>query len=664
MSDSLVNQSGTIANLVFLGFTILTAFGELIDNSNDAGGKKVMIGLFKRLVDGVTEYYYYIADDATGMTKRKLSQSFNINNHNKEHDLHSKSGRFGVGGSASLNTISKKPGNIQKITRCDESRQLYAAEVDYDVDETLPSAHNASKDQEDLWAMLSVNPNGTGTVIIGRIDEENYMELEMLLCDNTTSGLKWYIANTYCRKIENGIAIGIKSDPEKEEIIIKSFDPSASSLNTDEIIREKHDIVVLTHAITREIIFAVAEEDGSYWSLQLKKDRIRKAVPTQLDLSLYGKISKFQHHKAYSSVWDKIHDEMNSSGNRFEKGKIPEFKRQTLGRGYIRSNRVITHIPRTSRNQGDKAAYSYWNETTDEIIMDSDKTLDTLFGVQVNKSQLDEKKIHPEIIKLLNHLCNEFSNKIWKNTSEYTEIQKKKKKKTTKEKKSGEDEEDSENENGESGDHESDSDNQSTISCVSASPSQAGTRKPITKLVRNLMSTSDVAVTSNLGGCAGGGGGAAAPSTSTMATEAKIDDVVRHKETIICPHPPSPPSPPSPPPPSQQISAAEDTVIVSTIPSYTSRRITRSTGERYIQKLYESQHPEIEETITEMIRGYYPGRGELEIANEFLDIMLPELPEGKKKMLLFLIQKHHASPDDFLRGGSRLYNVYHSYFPE
>lgn len=617
MSDSLVNQSGTIANLVFLGFTLLTAFGELIDNSNDAGGKKVTIGLFKRLVDGVTEYYYYIADDATGMSKRKLSQSFNINNHNKEHDLHSKSGRFGVGGSASLNTISKKPGNIQKITRCDESRQLYAAEVDYDVDETLPSAHNASKDQEDLWAMLSVNPNGTGTVILGRIEEENYIELEILLCDKTTSGLVWYIANTYRRKIENGIVIGIKSDPDKEAIIVKSFNPSASSLETDDIIREKHDIVVLTHAITREVIFAVANEDGSYWSLQLKKDRIKKAVPTQLDLSLYGKISKFQHHKAYSPVWEKIHDEMNSSGNAFEKGKISEFKRQTLGRGYIRSNRVITHIPRSSRNQGDKAAYTYWNETTDEIIMESDKTLDTLFGVQVNKSQLDEKKIHPEIIKLLDYLCNEFSNKLWKKTPEYAESIQKKKKKTTKEKKSREEEDnDNDNDNGDSGEHDSDSDNQSVFT-----DTQDGTRKPMAKLVvRNPMSTSGGTVTSSyLGGCAGGeGGGEAAPSSTPI------------------------------------IAAIQDTVIVSNSQSYTSRRISRSTGEKYIQILYDSEHPEIEEIIDELIREYQDRQ-----SRQQADIFLQFMPkEFKYKMLLFLIQKHHGSPDDFLRGGSRLYNVY------
>jgi hypothetical protein len=433
-SKPLVNQAGTIKNVSFLGFTHTDAWGELIDNSNDAGAKKVRIGLCKWTdEDGNTHNGYYIADDASGMNKEKLGDSCILNNPQQEGSFDDKSGRFGLGGSAALIVISKgKGGVIEKITRSSESRKLLAVEVDYNKDKSCPSAHEASRRQEELWSRLSIQHDGTGTLIVGEVDEETYSGLAQLMDDKTIDGLRWFIATTFHRKIEAGLTISVKhyaddSAADAATRVICPFNPSGS-LGDPRVTRVSHEILILKDKTTAEIKFAVrgGNDDECVCSLPLNTKAQINTKRILLSVASYYVVDVVQINLAYSALWDKIHTEQIRK--EFDKGNLTIFKEKTIVRRYTRSGRCVKSIPTPKRKQGDKSAYPFYENVNQEITMPATEMSDELFGTQVNKSQLDENNIHPELKKLIDHLSNVFSDNLWK--TNIPESQRKKKSKS------------------------------------------------------------------------------------------------------------------------------------------------------------------------------------------------------------------------------------------
>ena len=432
-SKPLVNQLGTIKNVASLGFTPTGAWGELIDNSNDAGAKEVRIGLRKWTdEDGNTHNGYYIADDASGMNKEKLSDSCILNNPQEEGSFDDKSGRFGLGGSAALIVISKRTGVIEKITRSSESRKLLAVEVDYNKDKSCPSAHEASRRQEELWSNLSIRPDGTGALITGEVDEETYSGLALLMSDTTIHGLRWFIATTFHRKIDAGLTIGIKhyaddSATDAATHVICPFNPSGS-LDDPRVTRMSHDILILKDKTTSEIKFAVrgGNDDECVPSLPEKTKPKLNTKWISLSLASYNLVGVVRTNLAYSALWDKIHTEQIRK--EFDKGNLTNFKEKTIVRQYIRSSRCVKSIPTPKRKQGDKSAYPFYENVNQDVIMPATEMSDELFGTQVNKSQLDENNIHPELKKLIDYLSNVFSDNLWK--KHIPESQRKKKSKS------------------------------------------------------------------------------------------------------------------------------------------------------------------------------------------------------------------------------------------
>jgi hypothetical protein len=633
-SKPLVNQSGTIKNVSFLGFTTIGAWGELIDNSNDAGAKEVRIGVFKWTdEDGIIHYGYYIADDASGMNKPILSDSCILNNTQEGGSGQSfgdKSGRFGVGGTAALIVISKKPGGatIEKITRSSESRNLLAVEVVYNNNDKMlcPTAHEASRRQEELWLRLSIHPAGTGTLIIGEVDEKIYSGLVQLMSDNTVDGLIRYIATTFHRKIDAGLIIGIKHYADDSAAadaaatrVICSFNPSGS-LDDARVTRASHEIPMLKEKTTGEFKFAVrggGDDEPCLLSLPPNTKVKCNTKLTSLSLESYDIVGIVQNNLAWSGEWRKIHDEQQDG--QFDKGNLTNFNKNTIVRQYIRSDRCVKSIPTPKRKQGDKSAYPFYENVIQEIIMPTTEVSDELFGTQVNKSQLDENKIHPELKKLIDHLSNVFSDSLWKlNTPE---SQRKKKSRS--------------------------SDDATSVASDD------------TEIVND--DDADALLLSSSSVPAAGGGGAAAVVAVAVTpakqppkkTAKKIQPQIEEEDVVVVPSFEPEPEPAAPEPEPVQ------PPVISTVSTHTALRITRSTGLGYLARLYEEQDiAEIVVLLDDNIREFQDRMSRTQ-ADVFLMFMQPA---DKYRMLLHLLDS--GSPDDFMKGGSKLYDVYHQYYSE
>ena len=631
-SKPLVNQAGTIKNVSSLGFTTIGAWGELIDNSNDAGAKEVRIGVFKWTdEDGIIHYGYYIADDASGMNKQILSDSCILNNTQEVggQSFGDKSGRFGMGGTAALIVISKKPGGatIEKITRSSESRTLLAVEVVYNNNDKMlcPTAHEASRRQEELWSRLSIHPAGPGALIIGEVDEKTYSGLVQLMSDNTVDGLIRYIASTFHRKIDAGLTIGIKHYADDDSAaaatrVICSFNPSGS-LDDARVIRMSDEILILKEKTTGEFKFAVRGGGGGgggdeqcVLSLPLNTKAKCNTKWTSLSLESYDIAGIVQNNLAYSALWGKIHDEQQDG--QFDKGNITNFKENTIVRRYIRSGRCVKSIPTPKRKQGDKSAYPFYENVNQEIIMPTTEVSDELFGTQVNKSQLDENRIHPELKKLIDHLSNVFSDSLWKRNT--PESQRKKKSKSS---------DDATSVASDDTEFVNDDDADALLLSSSSVPAKQPPKKNAKK-IQPQIEEEDVVVV---------------PSVSEPAAEPEAAAAEPEAEPEAAAAAPEPAQPP----------------VISTVSTHTALRITRSTGLGYLAKLYEEQDvAEMVVLLDDLIREFQDRMSRTQ-ADVFLMFMQPA---DKYRMLLHLLDS--GSPDDFMKGGSKLYDVYHQYYSE
>jgi hypothetical protein len=160
---------------------------------------------------------------------------------------------------------------------------------------------------------------------------------------------------------------------------------------------------------------------------------------------------------------------------------------------------------------------------------------------------------------------------------------------------------------------------------------------------------------------AAGGGGAAAvvavavtPAKQPPKKTAKnIQPKLEEEDVVVFPYFEPEPEPAAPEPEPVQ------PPVISTVSTHTALRITRSTGLGYLARLYEEQDiAEIVVLLDDNIREFQDRMSRTQ-ADVFLMFMQPA---DKYRMLLHLLDS--GSPDDFMKGGSKLYDVYHQYYSE
>lgn len=193
-----------IEGLRCINYSNTAIFGEMIDNSRDAGAKNINIRFFTTENGNVN---FYVVDDGKGMSPELLETAVEFGSATLKTT--EELGKFGIGISTSTIALGTKREIITRDSDSILSYERFQLNSIPDNDVWCPSVYKASKSHENIYEYFGLN--GSGTVI--RISEVDRIKAESL--KNFEHDLLHYIGETY-REILNKTNIyvnGIKATP-------------------------------------------------------------------------------------------------------------------------------------------------------------------------------------------------------------------------------------------------------------------------------------------------------------------------------------------------------------------------------------------------------------------------------------------------------------------
>ena len=349
MAQQLIDVHGTFMNTKDAhSHDPITTLCEVIDNSVDAGAKNVTI-----LIDDLT---LIVADDGRGMTPEKLSESHILT---KRSDPESKNGRYGEGLKAFilhfLNEGDKPSTTISAMVGTEPHF------VDFKFNSvSLPvvtTPAEIGRTKQIIWNKYKIAEHGT--VIQVPINKKARLELLSISSANTIChNLVFQLGRNYSA-IDINIKINFGSG-------ISYIVPKISPLADPSEIYEK--------------TYEVQSEKIKITSCWVKDASIQDHILNEIGIKPYP---------------------LYNNATSFKKTK------DLGGRFISRGKRIISHQIISKKESGNSDVLKYPVQTRHVIDFSPSVTLDSLFGVSVNKSSLDQTRINKDIKKIIdNHIKN------------------------------------------------------------------------------------------------------------------------------------------------------------------------------------------------------------------------------------------------------------------
>jgi hypothetical protein len=167
---------------------------------------------------------------------------------------------------------------------------------------------------------------------------------------------------------------------------------------------------------TGEIVSHVLSSDGTMRTCFDKTQK--KIVHVSESMDLFEKVGHTKVSLAYSNDWTPLQkDDLEKNGIMpLTKGQegVPKFRAQTNGTELVRNGKILKHIHSKPMTKGDKAAYKYHENTRTRAEFVANDQMDTLYNVQVNKSQVDEDLIDKCLWKTIEILRETFVGECYK----------------------------------------------------------------------------------------------------------------------------------------------------------------------------------------------------------------------------------------------------------
>ena len=380
MSSGPISHIGTLYNTTDSGFSNMDLIRELLDNALDANASEIQIHMVNQPHSNT--YLMIFGDNARGMNRETLNTHIIINNRKDACD--EKNGRFGFGGIAAYFGLTQEGNGKATILSKVEGEPISELLLDFPTiiknNNITYMAHEISVSMNTMWNNYSVNKNH-GSLII--------LECNNLLVSNMIAKLPLEnLGRTYYAYINENIKLTLMVNGKLLKQIASNNvidERNATYIKKNEIIVWKKE---------QELIVEFKNGNGTKVQFDLEDKKTKQTI--NLGANGYREIGKINFTSAIRyNPFDKADNWPVPDGGYY------------LQRGKKVINRIEIPYPTT----GD-FAYKDLRASSKHLV-EFTTNLDSLFGIQVNKSKIDKHLIHVAIFKTLEHLAMDFCKKSW-----------------------------------------------------------------------------------------------------------------------------------------------------------------------------------------------------------------------------------------------------------
>ena len=386
MSSCPIDHIGTIENSAFMGFSHMDLYREILDNQFDAKASIIQNYLLHEVEKNRSLMIF--GDNALGMNIEQLQTCATINKRKEASD--DKNGLFGYGGFAAYYGFTQGEGKAIILSKKDGEPLVNQLTLDFPKfkrdNQIVYIAHDATASMTEMWNTYAVNKNH-GTLII--------LECHHVLIQDMIEKLhQENLGQTYADYLNKGIKVTIFTNNQK--ILIELH-----ATNVIENARSTKNTVITVWKKEQDIIAEYKDGNGAKKYFDLEDRKPKSTI--NLSANGYKEIGKINYTNSFRYY---EHDKANNwlvcdGGYYFKRGK-----------------KVINSFE-TQLNAKPGGDFGHQNiKESSKHLVEFTSNLDSLFGIQVNKSKIDKNLINLAIFKTLEYLAKDFCTKSWNKIKE------------------------------------------------------------------------------------------------------------------------------------------------------------------------------------------------------------------------------------------------------
>jgi hypothetical protein len=390
-TSSNISASGQIKNTLHMGFTLLDALKELLDNSHDAHATRCRVRISS------SSKIIYIDDDGNGMSESTLHSATRFHN---TREASSANGCRGFGLNAAHIRISGASAPTRIFTRVAGGNVIETAlnwSQYLQNDLYNPQVNDLTVARQSEWEHGAINRDH-GTVTMIPMTDSLFSEMEKDLANILNE-----IGRTYEKHIRNGFRITFVLDDRE---YIPDFSRALNWEDTPVTMRNEVRIELWVHPETKEERLYFWHKHGKpEWEDMVRKDPVdNKKFLRDLPFTEAGGFAKvggeIKLRSTYNPQWN---PPQPAVGNRppNEPGYL----------SFCRNGRHLRAVKNEYPSTGDYEKRRVIATTRSALVFTHE--CDPFINISVNKSQIIVDNVHQGILKLAHELAKNWAGRLY-----------------------------------------------------------------------------------------------------------------------------------------------------------------------------------------------------------------------------------------------------------